>query len=690
MSFFLSLVSMMTVLEAKVQWVWDFIEIPLYESVEDYRYLPEAKLYIDGFWVVGAEVLYTRNGVERTFISTVNTSIVRNYTIYYKATFPDYNITSIHPIVFSVVDQIPPVIHEIPEKTMMVGGAFPSFEEGISYSDNYDDVSALTLSFQTAHITKNIVGTYLYGVILTDTSGNQTKKVGTLHVVDLIPPVITQKKELVIDIYSHWTMNDFFVISDNADPYVEVIIEDDDVDYSKIGSYPISISVMDDSRNVTTISLDLRLVDRIPPVLTLIPTSPVIDVFSEVGEDLYKSYILLTEDNYDELTKEDVTIIGVVNSEIIGIYKMTYELKDSSGNVHQVFLDIKVMDQTPPVIESIDELMIDVFSVEPFWLEYFHIHDNYSSTSELTVQLVTKPKMDVIGFYPLTLTVTDKSLNKAIYQCYIEVVDRVSPTITQLNDIVITDFEKHDYFHYFVLDDQYYRAEDLTLMIDDTSVDYTKIGEYALMLRAIDPSGNERLFETELWLVDITEPILTLSHSTFHMEYGDEWMNLSDFIDEVYDNYDELTKDDVFITGDLNPLVIGNYAIVYELSDHSNNHTVATLNIVIDDHERPTLSFDKLMVTEGSIVNFYEGIQGYDNYGQPNIICLNQHITDFVPGSYVLTYVVMDARGNYRIYERTLIIEPLNQQVSIMNYLPVIVITLLGVLASFFNYRYYK
>jgi hypothetical protein len=681
---------MMTVLEAKVQWVWDFIEIPLYESVEDYRYLPEAKLYMDGFWVVGAEVLYTRNGVERTFISTVNTSIVRNYTIYYKATFPDYNITSIHPIVFSVVDQIPPVIHEIPEKTMMVGGAFPSFEEGVSYSDNYDDVSALTLSFQTAHITKSIVGTYLYGVILTDSSGNQTKKVGTLHVVDLIPPVITQKKELVIDIFGQWSINDFFTIIDNADTFVEVFIEDHDVDYTKIGSYPISISVVDDSQNVTTISLELRIVDRIPPVLTLIPTSPIVDVFSEVGEDLYKSYILLTEDNYDELSKEDVTVIGIINSEFIGTYKLTYELIDSSKNVHQVFLDVKVMDRTPPVIESIDELKIDVFSVEPFWLEYFHIQDNYSPTSELAVQLVTKPKMDVIGFYPLILTVTDKSLNKAIYQCYIEVVDRVSPIIRQLNDIVITDFEKRDYVHYFELDDQYYSTADISLMIDDSSVDYSKIGEYALMLTATDPSGNETLFETELWLVDITEPILTLTHSTFHMEYGDEPIILSDFIDEVDDNYDELTKDDVFITGDANPLIIGNYMIVYELSDYSNNHTKAMLNIVIDDHERPTLSFEELVVTEGSIINFYEGIEGYDNYGQPNILCLNQQMTDFVPGSYVLTYVVMDVRGNYRIYERTLIIEPFNQQVSIMNYLPVIIITLLGILASFFNYRYYK
>lgn len=176
MSFFLSFISMMTIFQVSVEWVFDFIEIPVYEALEDYRYLPEAKIYIDGFLVVGAEVSYTRNGVERTFISTVNTSIVRNYTIYYRATFPDYNITSTQPIIFSVVDKIPPTIHDVPEKTMMVGGSFPAFEEGITYSDNYDDSTDLMLSFQISHITKHIVGVYHYGVIVIDRSGNQTKK----------------------------------------------------------------------------------------------------------------------------------------------------------------------------------------------------------------------------------------------------------------------------------------------------------------------------------------------------------------------------------------------------------------------------------------------------------------------------------------------------------------------------------
>lgn len=690
MSFFLSLLSMMTVFEAKVQWIWDFIEIPLYEAIEDYRYLPEAKLYLDGFWVVGAEVIYTRNGVERTFISTVNTSIVRNYTIYYKATFPDYNLSSIHPIIFSVVDQIPPVIYEIPEKTMMVGGAFPSFIEGITYGDNYDDFEDLVLTFQTSHITKDIVGTYQYGVIVTDRSGNQTKRVGTLHIIDLIPPVITQKKECMIDVFSSWNLKDYFTISDNADTYLEIILEDSRVDYQKIGIYPITISVVDDSDNITTISTEIKIVDREAPLMTLVPTSPMIDVFSDIDASLLKSYILFVQDNYDDLTVDDVHVIGVVNTDILGTYRLIYELKDSSLNTSQMSLDIKVVDRTPPEILQLESLMVDVWSVEPFWLEYFQISDNYSPLSELSIVLSTKPKMDVIGFYPITITVTDKSLNKAIYQSFIEVVDRTPPTITQLNDLLITDFEKHNYEHYFFVEDQYFDSEEITLFIDDSAVNYSQIGEYPIFVYASDPSGNESLIETELWLVDIIQPTLTLTHDDILIPYGDNALKLLDFVSEAYDNYDDLSIEDVLIIGEVNVNKIGVYPVMFELRDRSDNLTYATLIVRVDDLERPTLRFDDLIVIEGAMIDPLEGIEGMDNVSNPAILCLNSHIDDYLPGRHVLTYVVMDSRGNYQIYERVLIIAPIDRSISLIQYVPVILITVLGLIASIFTYRYYK
>ena len=48
--------------------------------------------------------------------------------------------------------------------------------------------------------------------------------------------------------------------------------------------------------------------------------------------------------------------------------------------------------------------------------------------------------MDKIGLYSLIIEVTDKSSIKAILRTYIQIVDRVSPQINQLNDIMITDF----------------------------------------------------------------------------------------------------------------------------------------------------------------------------------------------------------------------------------------------------------
>lgn len=690
MSFFLSFISMMTIFQVSVEWVFDFIEIPVYEALEDYRYLPEAKIYIDGFLVVGAEVSYTRNGVERTFISTVNTSIVRNYTIYYRATFPDYNITSTQPIIFSVVDKIPPTIHDIPEKTMMVGGFFPAFEEGITYSDNYDDSTDLMLSFQISHITKHIVGVYHYGVIVIDRSGNQTKKVGVLHVVDLIPPTIIQKKEITIDVFSSWTYMDYFTISDNADTFLDVLIDDSNVDYQKIGDYVIYLSAMDDSQNITSVSAKIHVVDRVPPSLVFVPSPVIIDVFSEVNETHLKQYILDIQDNYDRLTLDDVSVIGVVNTMMIGTYKVTYEVKDSSANSFRQSLDIHVVDRIPPNIVLSEALIVDVFSVEPFWIQYFEFSDDYSTIHELTYQLQTKPNMEKIGRYPLSLTVTDKSGNKAIYQGFVEVVDRIPPIIIQLNEIIITEFEKRLYIHYFSVTDQYDQGDEISIQIDDTDVDYFTIGEYPIHVFATDRSGNQSIFVAYIWVVDIIEPTLSLTNDYYKVNLGEALIDLSLFIDEAYDNYDQLGKENVLIIGEIDTSIIGKTEIIYELVDRSENKQRASLWITVDDDEAPTLTMGDLFVVEGMSIDPYEGIQANDNHPSFHVLCLNDEIDDYLPGHYVLTYVVMDARGNYQTYQRNLFIEPIKNQSSITDFMPVILITCLGIIAAVINYRYYK
>jgi hypothetical protein len=63
-------------------------------------------------------------------------------------------------------------------------------------------------------------------------------------------------------------------------------------------------------------------------------------------------FIKEASDNYDDLSKEDVTIEHQINYEKIGVYKITYTLKDKSLNQASQTLNVKIDDMTPPVISA--------------------------------------------------------------------------------------------------------------------------------------------------------------------------------------------------------------------------------------------------------------------------------------------------------------------------------------------------
>jgi hypothetical protein len=48
MSFLLSLVAMMTVMNTEIRWKNDVLYMSLNDNVDDYRFLPEASLWING------------------------------------------------------------------------------------------------------------------------------------------------------------------------------------------------------------------------------------------------------------------------------------------------------------------------------------------------------------------------------------------------------------------------------------------------------------------------------------------------------------------------------------------------------------------------------------------------------------------------------------------------------------------
>jgi hypothetical protein len=666
------------ILYARVEWVNDVLIIPLFGDVDTVKYQPEAKLYVNDFWVVGAKVTYERNGVEWTYLSTVNTAYVRQYVVKYRAYFPDYNLYDVHPITFSVVDQIPPTIIKADEMTVAVGEKMPDLKQALVVTDNYYAKEQLSIVVDTSGVNMSRVGDYKINYRISDPSGNITLYETMFHVVDHMPPSLTLNKPIIVSVFGSWSWQSFITVKDNVDTILHVDIDDRSVRYDVLGTYIIHVSVTDRSGNRTTEQLILEVKDMMAPVLQLRTKAPIIPIYSVIDRGLLESYIITVYDNYDELHRFDVNITHDIDSHIIGQYKIIYRISDHSGNETQAILNVSIADLTPPTIELLNPLLVDVFSVEPFWLTYFRFSDNLTSPEKLTTKLTTSVKMNVVGQYPISIDVTDGAGNVGMFRGYIEVIDRIPPNLIQRSDVIITDFMRKPLEHYFVATDQYDSSDKLIIIIDDDDVHYEVIGIYQGWCTAKDRYGNQTTIPFDVVIIDQSEPVLTLKKNVIQHDWGSAIIDFREWIHDVSDNYDTLTKDDVLITHDVDWQHLGRYEVTYMLMDQSKNITYVQLVCIIDDRISPTIQFDDLTIMEGDLLDLWEGVDMYDNYRIAEKYVFPGSIDTTQPGRYTVTYIVLDERGNYTSRDRLITIEPQSQSYTLSSFLPMAIIVFIG------------
>jgi hypothetical protein len=687
MSFLVFFLQSLTLLTARVDWINDLVEVPVFAQLEPYRYLPEARLYIDDKWIENAYVIYERNGVEWTFISTVNTSYVRRYSIKYEAKFPNHNVSSIHTIVFDVVDKVPPEIISIPEKRIAIGEKLPDFQQGVLVKDNYYATELMKIYVDTTRILIQKVGVYVVTYTVTDPSGNSTIREVNFEIVDLIAPVITQTKEIILNVGSAFDYKLFFTTKDNVDLVLNVWVDLGSVDFHALGVYPITLYAKDLSHNIASFDTSITIKDLVAPEIHLKTKPPAIPVFTVIDRILLESYVLYVTDNVDTISTRDLIITHEIESHVLGTYKVYYQLTDSSGNQTMKSILIEVSDLEKPVIKLIEPLVFDVFSPMPFWNLYFEFSDNFTSEDQLIYKITTSPQLHTVGKYPITVELTDSSKNKTIYQGYVEVIDRIPPEITQLNDIIITTFERKDIKHYFAFSDQYDKASQLIYSLDDHDVLYDKIGIYTAKVMVKDLSHNQTVLEVDIMVIDMFEPILELKQVNYTHWIGSEAPSLISFIKEVRDNYDDLSLEDVIVLTDMSWERLGKYQVIYQLSDHSMNQTEVILTILIDDNIPPTITFSDLSITLGDQVNLMEGVKIEDNVNIDNITFFPKQPSFDNPGTYIITYIVRDTRGNYVIQERTITVYPSSNDIKILSYLPVAILTLICLSAFYILYK---
>ncbi len=678
---------MFTLWTTQVEWINRILDVPLYDNIQDYKTLPEAELYIDGIKTNDPFVYYERDGVDHTFFSVISTSHVRTYTMRYRVYFPSYNVIHTEDIVFNIVDLIPPVIEQIEAFRIPLGNSMPDLKIGFIYLDNYDAIENLNISINDMEVILNETGIYPIYYQVSDLSGNVTNATSILEVYDFIPPTISLLETIVLSYDDPFIWQDFIRVSDNDDPYPYVLVDDSLVAYEIIGNYTIKVYATDKNGLSSNRTFNLSIVDDEPPIIYVKSQPTPISVFSNESDIDFFSYVIQVEDNYDDLQIYDLVYRHDIEFDVLGQYYIYYSLSDDSGNSVELKMKINVVDNVKPEINILYPLIFDVDETEPFFIDFIEYSDNYTSYDQLILKLIESVKMDIVGKYPFTIEVTDDSDNKTTLRTYIEIVDRIEPQIIQLNDIIITDFTYKDLTYYFDAADNYDTKSDLVILVDDTLVDYEHIGLYQIIVYATDLSDNTETFETEIIVIDIEEPQLILRQNFIIVEVFSAPIDFSSYIIEVQDNYDSLNYEDVTYIGQVNYGEVGIYPIACILTDSSQNTTTKTLYVKVDDLTPPTIESISITLKVGDYFDPYEGLEVSDNLEIINLEWFPQYLDTSNPGTKTMNYVAMDARGNYTTHQRIIIVEPVSELTPFVAYIPLGMITILGVVACIYFYK---
>ncbi|PEC46374.1 immunoglobulin-like domain-containing protein [Bacillus sp. AFS096315] len=322
-----------------------------------------------------------------------------------------------------VRDTEKPVIVGANDKVINVGEAFNNLF-GVTATDNYDgDITANVQVNGTVDNTKPNIYTLTYSV--SDSFDNVTTITRKITVIDSIKPVISGLDNVSININTPFDSMAGVTAQDNVDGNITNSIQVlGSVDTKKKGVYTLTYEVSDTSGNTTIKTRTVTVLDNIKPIITG-ATNKTININSTFNP----LTSVTAQDNVDGVITNSLKVTGIVDTKKIGAYKLTYTVRDSSGNTTTVTRTITVIDNIKPVFLGASSKTIafgSTFNVLTGVTAKDNVDGDLTKTVKVTGVVNTKKK----GIYTLTYTVSDKSSNKTVLTRKITVKDMTKPVIS--------------------------------------------------------------------------------------------------------------------------------------------------------------------------------------------------------------------------------------------------------------------
>ncbi len=377
---------------------------------------------------------------------TGNESTVGAYEVVLEASDSSDN-TAYFDLLVSVIDDVPPVIEgeeavhvDVDEASALTAIIDESFAFHDEYDGTIDEYSIVSDDYTGS---ETVLGAKAVTIEVSDAAGNITSYTFDVVVEDITPPVISGPESNTVYLSNPKTLDDLLALyeaTDNHTPAEEVSLEiiEEAIDFDAVGTYDMVLRGEDASGNQTTKSVEVVIIDDVPPVFTGPSFKEISYTWSLDLKALIADFTI--EDNHDTLDEDDVVVVKNDYQEgIIGEYEMLFEVADASGNRSEHAMVIAVIDDVPPYFILDERITVT----------------NTTHLSSEEVFLHLKQDAEVEAFAPVAMeviaeTYTENSETPGIYEYEVELMNAEGARAQHSVEIEVVGIVDQDSPNWFI------------------------------------------------------------------------------------------------------------------------------------------------------------------------------------------------------------------------------------------------
>jgi MYXO-CTERM domain-containing protein len=608
------------------------------------------------FWSIAESGFAISDSGIVTLSSPADYETRTSYTFTITATDLGGNTTTTESLLVNVIDadEIPPVITLIGDVSISLELGSTYTDLGATAADNFD--GSLTKSIVTvSDVDLSAVGEYTVTYSVTDAAGNAAAQV--IRNLTITPDVTTPVISLVGFTPTSHEVGTLYVdagaiAKDSVDGDVSGdIVTTGLVDTDIIGSYMLSYNVSDAAGNAaTTLTRTVIVEDTGAPVITLLGDA---SITLEVGDTFIDAGATAIDAVDDDLT-DKIVVTGAVDTSSVGIYTLTYNVGDSSGNVASaVTREITVQDTGVPVLTLLGDANVTLEFGATYLDEGASANDD--NDGNITAFILTTSSVDTqsVGTYTVTYSVSDAAGNAAmVITRSVTVIDVKAPIIVVVDAQSISLALGTEYIDAgaVALDDV---DGDVTSSITTFNpVDVNVGGTYTVTYNVKDAFGNvaKTKSRTVVITTDTTMPVITLlGEAAVSVEQGTGYIDAGARASDVVDG--EITSS-IITVNPVDVSTVGTYRVSYNVSNAQGNSALEVVRTVTvtADVTKPviTLLGDASMTLEVGDTFTDAGATATDavDGDLSDKIFVSGVVDSMTAGSYLVTYNVTDSSGN--------------------------------------------